>query len=177
VRHDAVKTPLQQPYDGPFKVVERHEKHITILRSGKKVVVSIDRLKPAFVLADTAQDHPVRECATRTFESQSTVTMIEILLKRQKRPHRTNPMQHDKRMPPWQPNHLSSRRERDVQCFLLNDLEIRSRHSLGGGYCSDPAEKDVVVAVVKQSRHRRNDFSGVTSFLDLIEVSRSIYFI
>lgn len=70
VRHDAVRTPLQQPYDGPFEVIERTEKLFTIRRSGKKVVVSIDRVKPAFILVDTVQDHPVRECATNTNESQ-----------------------------------------------------------------------------------------------------------
>jgi transposase InsO family protein len=75
VRHDAVKTPLQQPYDGPFEVVERHEKHITILRSGQKVVVSIDRLKPAFVLADTAQDHPDQTSNEPTATRQTYAAM------------------------------------------------------------------------------------------------------
>jgi RNase H-like domain found in reverse transcriptase/Reverse transcriptase (RNA-dependent DNA polymerase)/Integrase zinc binding domain/Integrase core domain len=56
VRHDAVRTPLQQPYDGPFEVVERHEKNVTILRAGKKLVVSIDRLKPAFIVSESSQD-------------------------------------------------------------------------------------------------------------------------
>lgn len=56
VRHDAVRTPLQQPYDGPYEIIARHEKYFTILRIGKRVVVSIDRLKPAFILDSTDPD-------------------------------------------------------------------------------------------------------------------------
>lgn len=47
VRHDAVKTPLQQPYDGPYKVLKRAQKHFTIDIRGRSEVVSLDRLKPA----------------------------------------------------------------------------------------------------------------------------------
>ena len=49
VRHDAVKTPLQQPYDGPFKVIKRSNKHFTLEIKGKQSVVSIDHLKPAYL--------------------------------------------------------------------------------------------------------------------------------
>lgn len=48
VRHDAVRTPLQKPYDGPYSVIKRAEKHFIVLIKGKQVAVSIDRLKPAF---------------------------------------------------------------------------------------------------------------------------------
>ena len=47
VRHDAVKTPLQQPYDGPYKVIKRASKHFTLDIKGRHDTVSIDRLKPA----------------------------------------------------------------------------------------------------------------------------------
>ena len=49
VRHDAVKTPLQQPYDGQYKVTQRSNKHFTLDIKGKTSVVSIDRLKPAYL--------------------------------------------------------------------------------------------------------------------------------
>lgn len=48
VRHDAVRTSLQKPYDGPYSVIKRSDKHFTLLIKNRQVAVSIDRLKPAF---------------------------------------------------------------------------------------------------------------------------------
>uniref|UniRef100_A0A0K8SX31 Uncharacterized protein n=2 Tax=Lygus hesperus TaxID=30085 RepID=A0A0K8SX31_LYGHE len=53
VRRDAVRRPLQQPYDGPFLVLERHEKFYKLRVKDVEVVVSVDRLKPAFLPATT----------------------------------------------------------------------------------------------------------------------------
>ena len=50
VRVDAVKRPLQQPYDGPFRVLRRTRKNITIDRHGTSHVIAIDRVKPAYLL-------------------------------------------------------------------------------------------------------------------------------
>lgn len=47
LRRDAVRKPLQPPYDGPFKVLRRGAKHYTIEVRGRSEVVSVDRLKPA----------------------------------------------------------------------------------------------------------------------------------
>ena len=49
VHHDAVKKPLQQPYDGPYCVLNRFDRFYTIDLNGRTDSVSIDRLKPAYV--------------------------------------------------------------------------------------------------------------------------------
>ena len=46
-RVDAVKKPLERPYRGPFQVLSRDDKTVTIKKAGKEVVVSLDRVKPA----------------------------------------------------------------------------------------------------------------------------------
>ncbi|XP_077528301.1 uncharacterized protein LOC144180114 [Haemaphysalis longicornis] len=60
VRHDAVQRPLRPPYDGPFKVLRRADKHITIDRGGRHDVVSLDRVKPAHVDSDSEAPAPPR---------------------------------------------------------------------------------------------------------------------
>ena len=49
VCHDATKAMLQRLYDGPFLVIGRTEKYLTINNNGTPDTVSIDRLKPAIV--------------------------------------------------------------------------------------------------------------------------------
>jgi cleavage and polyadenylation specificity factor subunit 1 len=49
VRIDAVKRPLQRPYEGPFKVIKKNDKHFTIQRPRRVDTVSIDRLKVAYL--------------------------------------------------------------------------------------------------------------------------------
>ena len=49
VRHDAIRKPLQPPYDGPYSVVKRTPKHFTVNIKGRHDTVSIDRLKPAHI--------------------------------------------------------------------------------------------------------------------------------
>ena len=56
VRHDAVRKPLQQPYDGPFKVIKRTDKHFTLQLTNRAEVVSIDRLKPAYIDSSISSD-------------------------------------------------------------------------------------------------------------------------
>ena len=61
LRVDAVKKPLTPPYDGPYRVLARTDKTFTIMKNEKPLVVSIDRVKPAFLpdeLLPVARDVP-----------------------------------------------------------------------------------------------------------------------
>ena len=49
IRHDAVRKPLQPPYNGPFFVLQRTNKYFTLDISDQKKVVSLDCLKPAYL--------------------------------------------------------------------------------------------------------------------------------
>ena len=49
IRCDAVRKPLQRPYDGPYSVVSRGSKTFTVSVKGQPQVIAIDRLKPAIV--------------------------------------------------------------------------------------------------------------------------------
>lgn len=49
IRVDSVKPPLQPPYEGPHRILERNAKYFTIDVNGKRDTVSIDRLKPAYL--------------------------------------------------------------------------------------------------------------------------------
>ena len=60
VRHDASRTILQQPYDGPYLVVNRNSKTFTVDINGKHKVISINRIKPAFVVAEDIPCQPDR---------------------------------------------------------------------------------------------------------------------
>ena len=64
IRDDTVKPAMKQPYDGPFLVIDRKAKFFIVRRRGRDDKVSIDRLKPAFISdqdADDYKDHQHRE--------------------------------------------------------------------------------------------------------------------
>ena len=63
VHRDSVHKLLQQPYDGPYQILSRADKYFTLDVNGKKAVISLDRLKPAYLdlpsstsLSDPPQD-------------------------------------------------------------------------------------------------------------------------
>lgn len=51
-------TPFQQVYKGPYEVVKRHNKSFILSVDGNEKVISIDRLKPAYMeVADFIHDN------------------------------------------------------------------------------------------------------------------------
>jgi len=52
VRQDTPTRALQTPYEGPYEVISRNDKTYKIRMNGRTVTVSIDRLKPTFILAE-----------------------------------------------------------------------------------------------------------------------------
>ena len=69
VRVDAHKYPLQAPYKGPFKVLERHVKYFKLDLGNRDDTVSIDRLKPAF-MDEPLQDAPVVRDGARSVQTR-----------------------------------------------------------------------------------------------------------
>lgn len=58
LREDASRGALQPAYSGPYKVISRKDKIFKILVKNNEVTVSIDRLKPAFILSDQVEEPP-----------------------------------------------------------------------------------------------------------------------
>lgn len=57
LRKDGVRSSLEPPYTGPYKVISRTHKTITIQHTRAPVTVTIDRVKPAYVMADIEGFH------------------------------------------------------------------------------------------------------------------------
>lgn len=53
VRVDRFRPPLQPPFEGPFKILQRNDKYYKLCMNGKTSTIAIDRLKPAFFAPDT----------------------------------------------------------------------------------------------------------------------------
>lgn len=68
VRRDCIRKTFQPVYEGPYRVIHRDNKTITIERFGKTETVSIDRTKPAYVLDNVVSDanFPTKPADTRT---------------------------------------------------------------------------------------------------------------
>ncbi|XP_066592925.1 uncharacterized protein [Prorops nasuta] len=71
LRNDAVKRPLEPPYDGTLKVVETNSDRVySILINGVKKTVSIERLKPAYF---NKEDHENERTNQHEETLQSTI--------------------------------------------------------------------------------------------------------
>jgi len=57
LRLDRVRRSLEAPYQGPFKVLKRHDTTFTIEVKGRPMVVSIERVKPATIPPNTKTEN------------------------------------------------------------------------------------------------------------------------
>lgn len=64
LRVDRVKKPLEPSYQGPFLVVKKFDKYFTLSMKDKHINISIDRLKPAYML--TCDNTPELLCNNNT---------------------------------------------------------------------------------------------------------------
>ncbi|XP_015913674.2 uncharacterized protein [Parasteatoda tepidariorum] len=76
VRTDAVRPPLQPPYEGPFKVLSRSKDYYTLSIKEKSRNISINRLKPCFI----EQSADLKNNAS-SFSSMPTVGTPSVLPK------------------------------------------------------------------------------------------------
>lgn len=74
VRTDAVKKPV---FEGPCKVLERSDKYFTVSYKNRPVNISLDLLKPAFMLNDsvTEHDHPYASYSATSHGHQKNKTV------------------------------------------------------------------------------------------------------
>ena len=82
VRIDAVRKPLQSPYDGPFEVIQRQPNFFKVQLKGRQDNISVDRLKPAFLdsLVENCQhtDAPTKEVVKKSPEHNHKNTSTQI---------------------------------------------------------------------------------------------------
>jgi hypothetical protein len=57
LRTDSLRPSLQPPYTGPYQVISHNEKTYKLRINGKIVEVSVDRLKPAYMVSDMETCH------------------------------------------------------------------------------------------------------------------------
>ena len=59
VRVDGHRTPLQRPYNGPFRIISTTDKYFTLDINGRSDTVTVDRLKPAYVGTNCTPNQPI----------------------------------------------------------------------------------------------------------------------
>ncbi|KAL1448829.1 hypothetical protein WDU94_000084 [Cyamophila willieti] len=67
---------LQMPYDGPYKVISRSSRTFVIDIHGKHTTVTIDRLKPAYIITDRLQEQPATPASQGQRETPTSPVTI-----------------------------------------------------------------------------------------------------
>ncbi|XP_020297970.1 uncharacterized protein LOC109862353 [Pseudomyrmex gracilis] len=83
IRHDATQTgTLRSPHDGPYKVLNHGEKTFKVKINGRAINISIDRLKPAYILQDEdelsndTQNEPQQPAPAQRRSSRATKPVV-----------------------------------------------------------------------------------------------------
>lgn len=68
VRNDMIKKSLTCPYQGPYKILERYDKVYKLQLPDRELVVSIDRLKPAYILQENvpSAEENIKSCIKKS---------------------------------------------------------------------------------------------------------------
>ena len=82
IRHDAHRTPLQCPYDGPYEVLEPGDKVFRIRLGDREELTTVDRLKPAImpenyqhpIAVPPRRGRPLKEPIPKTVEPKQTLS-------------------------------------------------------------------------------------------------------
>ncbi|GBN74697.1 hypothetical protein AVEN_46541-1 [Araneus ventricosus] len=69
LRVESVKPPLSPPYTGPHPVISRKEKTFVLQINNKNITVSIDRIKPAYVLSESSDSLLTTPTCTHKLEA------------------------------------------------------------------------------------------------------------
>lgn len=91
IRHGQIEASFSKQYDGPYRVLERHKKHNNVLIRGKTVPISLDNLKPAFIIIggdkqiSTQPTTPTPTATTPPQPAKSTSSTTSATTKRSKR--------------------------------------------------------------------------------------------
>lgn len=75
VRHDGTKRLLQQTYDGPFPVPASNENTFTIQMNGREVIISIECLKPTYMVNEHLAEDEHSTPATTGKSPDATTTI------------------------------------------------------------------------------------------------------
>jgi len=72
IRVDKTRSPLERPYEGPFRIISKSDKYFTLDINGRSDKVSIDRLKTAFVGDNYNRDRTATTSTSSNIDQEMT---------------------------------------------------------------------------------------------------------
>lgn len=81
VRKGQIGPPFSPPYNGPSKVIEKHEKYLVVFFDNKNIAISIERLKPVYTKRNDVpanQNERLNPLAERHLSSKETSSILPL---------------------------------------------------------------------------------------------------